>query len=58
MNIQSITQKIVFYGKGHKIISALAALIVVAEQWGGVGQPGDRETRLLMGRLLPWTQRV
>jgi multidrug efflux pump subunit AcrA (membrane-fusion protein) len=29
MNIQSITQKIVSYGKGHKIISALAALIVV-----------------------------
>ena len=30
MNIQSITQKIVSYGKGHKIISALVALIVVA----------------------------
>ncbi len=30
MNIQSITQKIVSYGKGHKIISALAALVVVA----------------------------
>lgn len=29
MNIKSITQKVFLYGKGHKIISAVAALVVV-----------------------------